>query len=90
MESFEKSPLTSVALGLDVAHSRKSKGCDSKSSGSPPVDCVCFDIHLLSPVARTVTVDLLRLSFGAYGRRKSVWGVSDVLSGMSLLTYLVL
>lgn len=64
--------LTSVALGLDVAHSRKSKGCDSKSSGSQPAGCVCFDTHLLSPVARTVTVYLLQLNCGSYGRRKSV------------------
>lgn len=56
------------------SHSRESTGCESKSSGSQPAGCVCFDTHLLSPVARTVSVYLLRLSGGSYGKRKSVCG----------------
>lgn len=61
------SPPTSVAIGINVAHFRKSKGGDSKSSGTQPAGCVCFDIHQLSPVAGTVTVSLLGSAVGPVG-----------------------
>lgn len=87
MESFEKSPLTSAALGLDVAIPGNLQAVRARALGhSQP------GVFALTPICFPQLLEqCLSIYYGSAVdpmERESlcVGGVSDVLSGLSLLT----